>query len=63
MKITTTPSPKKVRIELPETVLAKLIISGLLHGSQCKCLDNNAKKILWQSLLTSSLTNEAQLCP
>ena len=59
---TITPSPQKVKIELPGTVLAQLIASGLLHGSECKCLDNNAKKILWKSLLTRSLTNEARLC-
>jgi len=62
MKIQTNSTLQKVKIELPSSILAQLITSGLLHGSECKCLDNHAKKILWQSLLASSLNNEAQLC-
>jgi len=62
MKAKITPSSQKVRIELPGTVLAQLISSGLLHGNECICLDINAKKILWKSLLTSSLNSEGQLC-
>ena len=64
MKLTTEVHqlPEKVKIELPGNLLAQLIISGLLHGNECKCLDNNAKKVLWKSLLTSSLTSDKRLC-
>ncbi|MCJ8321686.1 MAG: hypothetical protein MJK12_18775 [Colwellia sp.] len=58
MKTATNPTLQNVKIELPGSVLAQLITSGLLHGSECKCLDIHAKNILWQSLLTSSLNNE-----
>ncbi len=49
---------EKVKIELPSKVLAQLLKSGLLHGNECKCLDINAKKVLWKLLLASSLKVE-----
>mgnify|MGYP000290343676 CR=1 FL=1 len=49
-------SSDKVQVELSSGLLAKLITSGALPGSECKCLNSHAKKIVWQSLLTSSLT-------
>lgn len=56
MKTTSTcSSSDKVKIELSAGVLSQLINSGVLHGNQCRCLDINAKNILWQSLLSSSL--------
>ena len=42
-------------IEIPSTLLAHLITSGALTGNNCKCLDNNARKTLWLSLLHSSM--------
>ena len=62
MKRKLSQSVDSVQIELSGTILAQLIQSGMLHGSECKCLNNNAKKVLWQSLLDSSLHNEGQLC-
>ena len=62
MKAKFTQSTTKVKIELTESVLAQLIISGLLRGSECKCLDSNAKKVMWQALLASSLHNEGMIC-
>lgn len=44
----------KVQVELPAYLLVKLITSGLLHGDQCKCLNEKAKNTLWWSLLNSS---------
>jgi len=44
----------KAQVEISSVLLAKLISSGLLTGNDCKCLDNNARKILWQSLLNLS---------
>lgn len=43
------------RIEIPTKVLCQLISSGVLAGNDCKCLDNNARKSLWLSLLNSSI--------
>ena len=43
------------QVELPQKLLEQLIISGLLPGSECKCLNNTAKHVLWQSLLNCSL--------
>jgi len=48
------PLPKRVKIELPSGILAQLISSGMLCGRDCKCLDNNAKQVVWQTLLASS---------
>ncbi len=39
------------RVEISTVLLAELISSGALAGNECKCLDNNARKTLWQSLL------------
>ncbi|WP_286262917.1 hypothetical protein [Thalassotalea atypica] len=46
--------PDTVKIELPSSLLAELICNGLIFGHDCKCLDENAKQVLWQSLLLSS---------
>jgi len=46
------------QVELPEKLLAQLISSGVLHGSECKCLNSTAKNIIWQTLLNNSLTME-----
>ena len=42
-------------VEIPSMLLAQLITSGALSGNNCRCLDNNARKTLWQSLLNSSV--------
>lgn len=56
----------KVQVELSTTLLVKLLNSGLLHGSECKCLNMNAKKALWQAVLASSVetsfNKEDSLC-
>jgi len=56
----------KVQVELSSSLLIQLLNSGLLHCSDCKCLNADAKKVLWQALLTSTanteLTNEGKLC-
>ena len=54
--------PEKAQVELSSCLLVQLIMTGVLHGDECKCLNANAKKVLWQSLLTSSLNNERNLC-
>ncbi len=46
------------KVEISAGVLASLISSGLLKVAQCKCLDANAKHVLWQSLLVSSIAAE-----
>lgn len=43
------------RVEIPTSLLAHLISSGALTGNDCRCLDNNARKTLWQSLLNLSV--------
>lgn len=47
--------PAKVKIELPSQLLVQLITEGQLKGNDCKCLDTEAKKVLWHSLLCSSI--------
>ena len=42
----------KAPVELSTSLLAKLIAKGALHGSECKCLNSNAKKIIWKTLLS-----------
>jgi len=43
------------QVELPQKLLEQLITSGLLPGSECKCLNSTAKDVLWQTLLNCSL--------
>jgi len=50
------------QVELPTFLLEKLILSGLLPGEQCKCLDDSARKTVWKSLLQGSLNGERPLC-
>ena len=51
-------SNAKVQVELSSSLLKQLLKSGLLHGGDCKCLNANAKQVLWQALLTTSTDNE-----
>jgi hypothetical protein len=51
----------KAQVEISAALLAKLIASGALTGNSCKCLDNNARKILWQSLLNLSTSLHTNL--
>jgi len=51
----------KVQVEISAVLLAQLITSGRLTGNSCKCLDNNARKILWQSLLNLSTNPHTNL--
>jgi len=44
----------KAQVEISIVLLAQLISSGALKGKDCRCLDNNARKTLWQSLLNLS---------
>ena len=46
------------QVEISTTLLAYLITSGALTTSDCKCLDNNARKTLWQSLLDLSVAEK-----
>jgi len=53
---------EKAQVELPTILLEKLILSGLLPGNECKCLDDSARKTVWKSLLQGSLNGEQTLC-
>jgi len=53
---------EKAKVELPIILLEKLILSGVLPGNECKCLDDAARKTLWKSLLQSSLQGKQSLC-
>jgi hypothetical protein len=44
----------KAQVEISADLLAHLITSGALTGNDCRCLDNNARITLWQSLLNLS---------
>ena len=43
------------KVEIPASVLSKLITSGSISVTDCKYLDEQTKVILWQSLLCSSV--------
>lgn len=51
-------STNKVQVELSSNILKQLLKSGLLHGGDCKCLNANAKQVLWQTLLATSADGE-----
>jgi len=53
---------EKAQVELPTVLLEKLILSGVLQGNECKCLDDSARKTVWNSLLLGSLNGEQALC-
>ena len=55
-------SNEKAKVELTITLLAKLILSGVLPGNECKCLDDAARKTVWKSILQGSLHGEQSLC-
>lgn len=48
-------TPATVKVEVPSALLATLIQQGLLRGNECKCLDANAKQVVWQSLLANAI--------
>ncbi len=48
----------KAQVEISTTLLANLITSGALSGNDCRCLDSNARKTLWQSLLNLSIAEK-----
>ncbi len=58
---------EKVQVEISSNLLSHLLKTGLLHYGDCKCLNANAKSIIWHSLLASSTDNykidgDKQLC-
>jgi hypothetical protein len=53
---------EKAKVELPIILLEKLILSGVLPGNECKCLDDAARKAVWKSILQGSLHGEQSLC-
>jgi hypothetical protein len=60
---TTEITAKKVQVELSSHVLKQLLKSGLLHAEDFKCLNANAKQVIWQALLATSIDNmENHLC-
>ncbi|MDO6428104.1 hypothetical protein Q4489_13875 [Thalassotalea sp. 1_MG-2023] len=49
-----TPQTRELaQVALPQHLLATLITSGVIHGNECQSLNSAAKKVIWQSLLTS----------
>ncbi|TWX65333.1 hypothetical protein [Colwellia sp. C1TZA3] len=51
----------KAQVEISALLLAQLISSGALTGHNCRCLDNNARSTLWQSLLNLSINSTTNL--
>jgi hypothetical protein len=47
----------KVQVEISGNLLESLLNSGLLHCGDCKCLNENAKSVIWHNLLANS-TNQ-----
>jgi hypothetical protein len=57
----------KVQVEISSSLLSHLLNSGLLHCGDCKCLNANAKAVIWHALLASSISiddcnKEKKLC-
>tara|TARA_B110000881_G_C18538573_1_gene497161 strand:+ start:759 stop:968 length:210 start_codon:yes stop_codon:yes gene_type:complete len=50
------------RIELPAKLLEQLILSGLISGNQCICLNESARKSMWKSILEGSLARREAIC-
>jgi len=47
----------KVQVEISSNLLTHLLNSGLLHCGDCKCLNANAKTVIWHNLLASSTSS------
>ncbi len=67
MAITAINNRDKVQVEISSNLLADLLNAGLLHGGDCKCLNANAKAVIWHCLLASStniddINGEHYLC-
>lgn len=43
------------QVEISSELLAQLITTGTLTPINCRCIDNNARKTFWQSLLKLSI--------
>jgi len=54
----TTLETNMAQVAISKTLLEKLIAMGVLHGSECRCLNHIAKKVIWQTLLNNSLNQE-----
>ena len=50
----TTNDINKVQLEISGDLLTDLLNSGLLHCGDCKCLNANAKNVIWHNLLARS---------
>ena len=48
----------KVQVEISSNLLTHLLDSGLLHCGDCKCLNANAKAVIWHTLLASSTNSD-----
>jgi hypothetical protein len=48
----------KVQVEISSNLLTHLLNSGLLHCGDCKCLNANAKTVIWHTLLASSTNSD-----
>ena len=57
MSSQTQPCQPKVKVELSANLLASLITSGVIKGTDCRCLDTQTKQVVWKSLLNSSVQN------
>lgn len=58
MATITTNKIDKVQVEISSNLLSHLLNSGLLHCGDCKCLNANAKTVIWHNLLASSTSSD-----
>ena len=58
MATITTTNTDKVQVEISSNLLSYLLNSGLLHCGDCKCLNANAKTLIWHNLLASSTSSD-----
>ncbi|WP_019026315.1 hypothetical protein [Colwellia piezophila] len=54
MAFITVNNADKVQVEISSNLLTCLLNSGLLHCGDCKCLNANAKAVIWHNLLANS---------
>ena len=47
-------SDVNIKLELPIDLVSSLLGEGLLHASDCRCLDAHSKQKLWHLLLDKS---------
>lgn len=46
------------QVAISQSLLEKLLSTGVIHGYECRCLNDVAKNVIWHALLKQSIKLE-----